>query len=393
MNRRTIPLVLTAFIIIAISSSVFADNFSGDGTHTISDGDKVTADNGYYITINEIYRSTTADATGYVSFQMHTTYGTTLSEGEEGKFSLAASGGDKVLRVVINSIDANATSASITIESILEEEEQPDIPLPDDGQDTGIIYTGDGTYNLNKGDSVVSDSGYTIEFDRLSFGFDRNNQRIDDAVLIIKDTDNNTLLERSVTENEKATEILELGMTVTMQNLDLSVETISLTVKSSLKVDLQQGWNLFSVPLSYYAGTDDCNNAVCYGPGTNGLKVIENTCGDLDSLKIWKWDSTNREYIKTLPYTPYGYWVKMEETCSITFAMNIVNLEGFALHDGWNSVGGPTKSVQFDDIKGDCTILSGPWRYLTHMNKYERTSFLAAGEGYFIKVSGDCTLG
>ena len=67
--------------------------------------------------------------------------------------------------------------------------------------------------------------------------------------------------------------------------------------------------------------------------------------------------------------------------------------EGWALSVRWNNLGSPYDNIDFGKVSRACRVSSGPWRYNTAARKWEKAEVLKPGEGYFVKIASDCTLG
>ena len=162
------------------------------------------------------------------------------------------------------------------------------------------------------------------------------------------------------------------------------------------------GWNMVSFPY-YYQQDYGCRGGVCPLAADAGmpllypapsLKVIENTC---DSKTLWHYEyGAYRKYELGSYLNPQmlGYWLKAGNACKITIeGNNEIDWQGMQLSAGWNQIGGPAQNTLFEKMKGSCEALSGPWKYNSFARKYEKAEVLKPGEGYFLKVAGQCTLG
>jgi hypothetical protein len=106
-------------------------------------------------------------------------------------------------------------------------------------------------------------------------------------------------------------------------------------------------------------------------------------------------DATKRGYVATDYVAPgLGYWVRVTSPCAIEVSGGDVD-ESFLpqIYAGWNQIGALSKPVRFDEVRGDCAIKSGPWRYNAAANKYENAETLLPGEGYWVKAESACRLG
>ncbi|MBU1197094.1 hypothetical protein KJ765_01130 [Candidatus Micrarchaeota archaeon] len=170
-------------------------------------------------------------------------------------------------------------------------------------------------------------------------------------------------------------------------------------------IRLRPGWNLVSVPVAFYQRVE-CITAPC--PAGMPANIKSNTCRDpkvyaYDALNNRYRDQTQALYQEIYPQggwsAGYAYWVKVKESCELTFEGShrmtpelIANGDGWSLNAGWNAVGGPYKNVEFSKVSEMCRVSSGPYRFNTAANKWEKAQVLMEGEGYFIKVRDDCFL-
>lgn len=152
-------------------------------------------------------------------------------------------------------------------------------------------------------------------------------------------------------------------------------------------VELKKGWNLVSAPVM---GTDSRRNLA---------EVAESTCSGAD---VYVYDQNTRAYVTTYGVdvgdnvpVPNAFWVKTDEPCKVTFKGSTKSSYeyGWDVLAGWVGFGGPYSSTTWDAIAGNCQVASGPWKFNTAAWKWERATSLRPGEGYFVKVSGTCTLG
>jgi len=156
--------------------------------------------------------------------------------------------------------------------------------------------------------------------------------------------------------------------------------------KENFKLALKKGWNMLSTPLYNSDSTKAVVSTTCSAPATlwhyeNGKYVKS---GELPPAKA--------EVLALL--NPFdGYWVKLDEDCVVVFSgESHVSLDGVSLNAGWNQIGAPFERTAFNEVKGDCVVLSGPWRFNAETKSYEKASVLEPGEGYFVKVASECTL-
>ncbi|MFH0971291.1 MAG: thioredoxin domain-containing protein [Candidatus Micrarchaeota archaeon] len=154
------------------------------------------------------------------------------------------------------------------------------------------------------------------------------------------------------------------------------------------------GWNLISFPF-YFNGNPECKQDPCPLTGIPPyIKVIENSCG---TNTLYYYD--NGQYVK-YEFGSYiypmsrGYWIKVSDECKITIQGNVMmELDGMELSKGWNQIGAPYGNAKFDDVKGNCQATSGPYKFNANAYNWEKADVLQRGEGYFVKVAGNCKLG
>jgi hypothetical protein len=131
---------------------------------------------------------------------------------------------------------------------------------------------------------------------------------------------------------------------------------------------------MFSLPLNTTLSTD----------------YIRSQCGSQN--KIWNYNSVSQLYEEAIQILPgKGYWFKVDSACTVSVTgSNVQSIPD--LKAGWNQIGAFSQSFNFNDIKGNCNILSGPWKYNPVSLLYESSTTLDPSYGYWIKVSSDCKL-
>ena len=148
-------------------------------------------------------------------------------------------------------------------------------------------------------------------------------------------------------------------------------------------IKLYRGWNMISSPV----GQSD--TATFYG------KITENTCQNDNG---WFYLAYNKKYS---PYnfgngvieTPRGYWLKEPSSCEITVVGTDTynyDINNYKLYKGWNLINGPYTPTSWNNVKGTCSLTSGPWYY--DGSTWVKSTTLKSGEGYFVKVANDCKL-
>jgi len=143
---------------------------------------------------------------------------------------------------------------------------------------------------------------------------------------------------------------------------------------SDADIPVYPGWNMFSL--------------------SNSGESLFSTCSGFNESAIWMFDPFNKLYIHPQNLVAeYGYWFYSREKCMIRFRGRIFSADGFALHDGWNLVGSVFTPVRFDEIKGTCDIVKGPYSFNADSQAYGPATTMIFGQAYFIKVRGNCRLG
>lgn len=156
-------------------------------------------------------------------------------------------------------------------------------------------------------------------------------------------------------------------------------------------IAVQPGWNLISVPFeSGKLTATDCETNTLYTLNPVGRTYTK------DNLKGKSWFGFE------------GYWMKSSKQCKLQFEVSAE--DGFYgvskldeatgrfattlnLAKGWNMIGAPNGGTTFSEIAGTCTLSSGPWRFNSATNSWEKATTLESGKGYFVKVTEDCVLG
>jgi hypothetical protein len=154
---------------------------------------------------------------------------------------------------------------------------------------------------------------------------------------------------------------------------------LTVTSKTPQKSNLNLqggGWNLFSLPLNTTISADS----------------LKSKCGV--TRTIWRYDPTKNVYEKADVLKPgEGYWLKLDSSCSIPTEGYEIQISDFpGLKKGWNLVGSPNVAINFSSIAGNCIVKSGPWKFNLVIKKYEKSSVLEPGFGYWVKVENDCNL-
>ena len=158
--------------------------------------------------------------------------------------------------------------------------------------------------------------------------------------------------------------------------------------KFTYNLALTNKWGLYSSPVS---------------EGWGFAKISETDCGENDTV-IYAYYAPLKAYLKypalkkggSLVAGGQGLWIKKttEGSCKVELSgTKKLTLVGAYLYDGWNLIGAPYSETVFTDLKGTCTVASGPHYYNSDSGAWENPSSLSPGKGYFIKVNGACQLG
>jgi hypothetical protein len=152
------------------------------------------------------------------------------------------------------------------------------------------------------------------------------------------------------------------------------------TPANYFQVTMQKGWTLFSVPLA-------------------APMVINQSCA---SSTTWSYNPTTYLYTQaTLKSLSAGkaYWFYSNSACAVQFnaskAYRVQDVN-IALKTGWNMIAAPASAdgyspVPISSIAGNCYITSTQ-TYLPGMDNWNESTLMMQGSGYFVKVSGPCTM-
>lgn len=146
-------------------------------------------------------------------------------------------------------------------------------------------------------------------------------------------------------------------------------------------IELYEGWNMISFPVDLNQQLRSVNPSNCKTVGS-------------------AWHYENGQMVKTTQAkNGESYWLKFNmnygTSCTWTIYGERLTLEDFPrLETGWNQIGGPSESVVFDDVSGDCDVIAGPYRWNAAGPKmYELSETLEPGQGYWVAVLSPCRLG
>jgi hypothetical protein len=141
------------------------------------------------------------------------------------------------------------------------------------------------------------------------------------------------------------------------------------------QINFKTGWNMFSLPLDATINSD----------------YIRSQCGSTN--KIWNYNPVSQLYEEAIQILPgKGYWFKVNSVCTVSVTgSDVQSIPGLKV--GWNQVGTFSQTVTFNTVKGNCNVLSGPWKYNPVSLLYESSTTLDPSYGYWVKVSSNCDIG
>lgn len=144
-------------------------------------------------------------------------------------------------------------------------------------------------------------------------------------------------------------------------------------VENKRQIDLKPGWNMISQPFETFTADTNCKF----------------------SASIYGYDPENKRYyvVSSLNDTVggYGYWVKVDSDCQITFSGDPVMK--IHLKPGWNMIGTVNnEELPLDLLKERCKVLGDVYTYNTTTRKYEVVDMLYPGRGYWVRVMSSCVI-
>ena len=165
--------------------------------------------------------------------------------------------------------------------------------------------------------------------------------------------------------------------------------------KTVMKIPIDKGVSLFSLPLIPDAPVafDDVQSG-CTLTTADGIAYY-------DPTQINPATGDNYFYIddNAVLFPGQGYFTTQTDACDFTisgfkFTIERVGLLGTNdIFSEWDIIGAPSDQVDdFDDVEGNCNVVSGPHGFDAVAYGYRRTQTLVPGKGYFIKTTNDCKL-
>ncbi len=198
---------------------------------------------------------------------------------------------------------------------------------------------------------------------------------------------------------------------------------------TTLTLNLEPGWNNVAAPIGYsqYHNpelfVEDYRSPL--GHLTRGVlinPVVSNTCGNVllmrgqsgptyplvtmrVDLRGQVRPDGSRAYLPLDLLLAFGGWIYAPRTCSITLQGHPTLLEEnypysvhasespkgvFLVEGAWNSFSIPwlNRNSAWGEMRGDCTLVSGPFEWSPRLNRYVRVSVLRPGKAYHAKVRG-----
>lgn len=420
--------ILTLIITSMLVGIVFAATYSGDGTYTLSENERIVSSNGWQFEVTGIFKAYNVDK---VNYQLYDDTGVLITSGSlsgaDGEQKLGTSSRLK-LAVTLNSVSGSASptgspmvtkyeNAELSVMSI-DEALPGTIEAPEITEEVSkqLAYSNGRQETLSPGDSVTLGNGYKLKFERVA------NTAGGGAPLFSLYSEGGNLIDTEMifsTPFNRDT-ASEVGTFVGSYFHVISYDGASATllVEDASEIWFGTGWNLFSIPIEDGDG---------YGT------ILESTCNE---AVVWLWDNNANEYRpvgrlregERLPayaglfvYTKTQKNVISDLDCKILVSgKKSVTLNGLNLKRGWNAIGAPMTAygqrevfdtgsnfnmLDFNEVKGTCNIEKGPWQYLgtslsrmiqdpSEVSKFTKpfNNKLRLNRGYFIKVADDCTL-
>lgn len=141
----------------------------------------------------------------------------------------------------------------------------------------------------------------------------------------------------------------------------------------------KKGWNFMALPWTYGGASFSCTDPA-----------------HQSQLKFFSFSKASKSYetvysLSALNLRGAGIVVKSSGDCTYALGQpELNNVQTLSLWKGWNLVSVQTNS--FSDpayainVKNDCTIIGGPWRFDNAKRKYVKDSQLKPGYAYWINV-------
>ncbi|MBU1197095.1 hypothetical protein KJ765_01135 [Candidatus Micrarchaeota archaeon] len=169
-------------------------------------------------------------------------------------------------------------------------------------------------------------------------------------------------------------------------------------------VELEAGWNLFSINPYVYRGIDCQENERCILIAGTALEVKENSCGN---MRLWHYHPETNQYeharlseleyahVQGLAHNPSnGYFAKVPNHCRVVFTGDeeLQSMHGTQLQRGWNQIGAAYHSENAETLLRSCFVNAGPYDYDSNVKRWVRATAFEPEKAYFVKVAGECSL-
>ena len=148
---------------------------------------------------------------------------------------------------------------------------------------------------------------------------------------------------------------------------------------TALLIDLQNGWNMVSVPVQ----ADDMSTGTIFA----------------GSVAVYTWDPDSKSYTSPDTIDPKcGYWVAVTEPKTITVTGTPVTTWTDSLLIGWNMIGSVLYEAPVStdylttDADPDPLLRNAIYRWNPSNKSYESVTTVQPGEGYWLATSADCQL-
>ncbi|MFH1473430.1 MAG: PA14 domain-containing protein, partial [Candidatus Aenigmatarchaeota archaeon] len=145
----------------------------------------------------------------------------------------------------------------------------------------------------------------------------------------------------------------------------------------SQTIQLQEGWNMFSMPVNKVIDKDE----------------LSKYCSLTSPL--WYYSSTSKQYERANDVGPgIGYWVKVASPCTINLEGDALDINDFpGLKAGTNQIAALSEPVEFSYVTGNCVVVESLKEYDSFIRDYVEATVLEPGKSYFVDVERDCKLG
>jgi len=138
----------------------------------------------------------------------------------------------------------------------------------------------------------------------------------------------------------------------------------------TITINLNQGWNLLSIPLNLI------NNSANY--------LFNNT-----NFSIYGYN--NSWFVPDEIDNKLGYWLKINESFNLTLIGNEIEDKSISLNEGWNLVGYPSVdeiSIDESELKNHSvfTYINNSWSSYVLGRTFNSLNTLKPGFGYWVKI-------